>query len=109
MSQWKCDVADTSNRKGIRVYRVLEFLYSHMIWVPQRGGSKNLKNLFCKYVLKFNLAPITGSDFLIFFLKLKIVEHYWTNTLASIYIVSSYLPPHTHVFCRTLVAKAELY
>jgi hypothetical protein len=77
-----------------------------MIWVPQRDGSKNL---FCKYVLKFNLAPITGSDFFIFFLKLKIVEHYWTDTLASIYIVSSYLPPHTHVFCRTLVAKAELY
>jgi|LakMenEpi03Aug12_release.lakeMendotaPanAssembly.Ray.scaffolds.fasta_scaffold1127774_1 hypothetical protein len=41
-----CDVTDTSNRKGMKVYRAPEFLYSHMIWVPQRDGSKNLKTYF---------------------------------------------------------------
>jgi hypothetical protein len=34
---------------------------------------------------------------------------FWTDTLVSIYVVSIYLPPHTHVFYRTLVAKAEMY
>jgi hypothetical protein len=55
-----CDVTDTSNRKGMKVYRAPEFLYSHMIWV------KKFKNLFCIYVLKFNFAPITGSEMLYF-------------------------------------------
>ncbi len=41
-----CDVTDTSNRKGMKVYRALEFLNSHKIWVPQRDGSKNLKTYF---------------------------------------------------------------
>jgi hypothetical protein len=60
-----CDVTETSNRKGMKVYRAPELLYSHMIWVPERDGSKNLKT--CKYVLKFNFAPIAGSDFLFSF------------------------------------------
>jgi hypothetical protein len=36
----KCDVTDTSNRKGIKVYRVLEFLYSHMIWSLREMAQK---------------------------------------------------------------------
>jgi hypothetical protein len=62
-----CDVTDAFNRKGMKVYRAPEFLYSHMIWVSSERWLKKFKNLFCKYALKFNFAPIAGSDFLFSF------------------------------------------
>jgi hypothetical protein len=66
-----CDVTDTFNRKGMKVYRAPEFLYSHMIWVPSESWLKKVKNLFCKYVLKLKFAPIAGSDFLFSFKNSK--------------------------------------
>jgi hypothetical protein len=91
-----CDVTDTSNRKGMKVYRAPEFLYSHMIWVPQRGGSKNL---CCKYVLKFNFAPIAGSDFFIFLLRKT--QNSWTlleRHSGTLYMFSPPLSPFTHMY-----------
>jgi hypothetical protein len=59
-----CDITDISNRKGMKVYRAPEFLYSHL--GPSERWLKKCKNLFCIYVLKFNFAPITGSEMLYF-------------------------------------------
>ncbi len=54
---------------------------------------------FCsKYVFQFNFAPITGPDSFIFFLKLKIVGPYWTETLVLYIYVSPTLPPFTHMY-----------
>ncbi len=162
----KCDMKDTSSRKEIIVYRVPEFLYSGISWVPQRDGSKKQTlyfvnvcwNSFCTHhrvwdvIFSFKkskslsttesvaklppFGPIEGQKWfdqissqwesqkirfaLIYFGKIRFLPpciwnipfmsySLWTDTLASIYVVSSYLPPHTYVFCRTLVAKAELY
>ncbi len=43
------------------------------------------------------MHPSQGLRCYIFFKKFIIVEQYWTDTLASIYIVSSYLPL-THMY-----------
>jgi hypothetical protein len=82
-----CDVTDTSNRKGMKVYRAPEFLYSHMIWVPQRDGSKNLKTYFVYMSWNSILHPSQGLRCYIFFKNSKSLST-TGQTLWHLYILS---------------------
>ncbi len=56
------------------------------------------KNLFCKYVFKFNFAPITGSDFFYFLFK---TQNCWTlldRHFGTLDMFSPTLPPFTHMY-----------
>jgi hypothetical protein len=92
-----CDVSDTSNRKGMKVYRAPEFLYSHMIWVPQRDGSKNLKTYFVNMSWNSILHPSLG---LIFYFPFK-TQNSWTlleRHSGTLYMFSPPLSPFTHMY-----------
>jgi hypothetical protein len=65
---------------------------------PSERWLKKFKNLFCKYVLKFNFAPITGSDFFYFLFK---TQNSWTlleRHSGTLYMFSSPLSPFTHMY-----------
>ncbi len=81
----------------MKVYRAPEFLYSHMIWVPQRDGSKNLKTYFVNMSWNSILHPSLG---LIFYFPFK-TQNSWTllerhsGTLYCICFLHLSLPLHT--------------
>jgi hypothetical protein len=93
-----CDVTDTSNCKGMKVYRAPEFLYSHTIWVPQRDGSKNLKTYFVNMSCNSILHPSQG---LIFHFLFK-TQNSWTllerHSGTTLYMFSPPLSPFTHMY-----------
>ena len=93
----KCDIKDTSSRKEIIVYRVPEFLYSGISWVPQRDGSKN-QTLYLVNVCWNSFCTHHRVWDAIFSLKKSKSLSTTGQTLWHLYMLSPVIFPLTHMY-----------